>query len=222
LAAYIQAGRPDIQLGPTGSFQDWSDLVRSAIVWAGEADPWATVIARRYSSDTESTEHLTLVAAWDALDADCRGLTVATAKRLYDAVQESAKKTRSMIEGARDRAEYSAVDELIAEGGLKGFDAKRIGYMLRRHKDRPTPDGRRILSRPGHGGAMVWRVAASTVGQTTGEDGVNGEDVSPNNAYGVKKSNVSNPSDPQPGSSPPSAPSSPSKLIREDISAIMK
>src|SRR3954471_22987339 len=30
------------RLGSTGSFDMWSDWVRSALVWLGEADPWKT------------------------------------------------------------------------------------------------------------------------------------------------------------------------------------
>lgn len=38
LRAYHVAGRPN-KLKPLGSFEAWSDLVRSALVWLGEADP---------------------------------------------------------------------------------------------------------------------------------------------------------------------------------------
>ena len=41
--AYVVAGSPDQRLTPMGSYTAWSDLVRSAIVWAGMADPCATV-----------------------------------------------------------------------------------------------------------------------------------------------------------------------------------
>lgn len=37
--AYFAAGRPAQGFTPYGSFEPWSDLIRSALVWAGEADP---------------------------------------------------------------------------------------------------------------------------------------------------------------------------------------
>ena len=37
-AQYIKAGRPDMKLPAWGGFQDWSNLVRSSIVWAGLPD----------------------------------------------------------------------------------------------------------------------------------------------------------------------------------------
>src|SRR6266516_5998006 len=37
--AYFAAGCPSQGLTPFGSFEPWSDLIRQALVWAGEADP---------------------------------------------------------------------------------------------------------------------------------------------------------------------------------------
>jgi len=42
LRGYVAAGRPNQRLVPWGSFESWSDLVRSAIVWAGLPDPCST------------------------------------------------------------------------------------------------------------------------------------------------------------------------------------
>jgi putative DNA primase/helicase len=42
LRAYDCAGRPDMQLTRWGGFDDWSDLIRSALVWCGFADPCTT------------------------------------------------------------------------------------------------------------------------------------------------------------------------------------
>lgn len=41
--AYLAAGRPNQGLKPMGSFEAWSSVIRSAIVWAGAEDPCATV-----------------------------------------------------------------------------------------------------------------------------------------------------------------------------------
>ncbi len=42
LVGYIRNGRPDQDLPAWGSFEGWSGLVRSAVVWAGLPDPAAT------------------------------------------------------------------------------------------------------------------------------------------------------------------------------------
>jgi len=47
LRAYIVAGKPS-PAGPFGSFQEWSDLVRSALMWLGCSDPvQSNQVARR-------------------------------------------------------------------------------------------------------------------------------------------------------------------------------
>jgi putative DNA primase/helicase len=43
LRAYIKAGRPTQGLTPMNSFGDWSDNVRSALVWLGKEDPCKTI-----------------------------------------------------------------------------------------------------------------------------------------------------------------------------------
>jgi putative DNA primase/helicase len=39
LKGYFTAGKPDQKLTAMGSFEEWSDLIRSTIVWTGEPDP---------------------------------------------------------------------------------------------------------------------------------------------------------------------------------------
>lgn len=71
--AYVVAGRPDQRLTPMGSYTAWSDLVRSALVWAGLADPCATIAEIR-ACDPRADALGALLAAWPA-DVD-RAVTV--------------------------------------------------------------------------------------------------------------------------------------------------
>ncbi len=44
LRAFVCAGRPGLKrLAPFGSFEEWSDLIRGALVWLGEPDPCLTI-----------------------------------------------------------------------------------------------------------------------------------------------------------------------------------
>ncbi len=44
LRAFVCAGRPGLKrLTPFGSFEEWSDLIRGALVWLGEPDPCLTM-----------------------------------------------------------------------------------------------------------------------------------------------------------------------------------
>ena len=65
--AYVVADRPDQNLSPFGSFQRWSDLVRSALVWAGTADPLESQDAIRSEADEERVLFGVMLQAWHSL-----------------------------------------------------------------------------------------------------------------------------------------------------------
>jgi hypothetical protein len=62
---FMAAGRPDQKLSNWGGFEQWSDLIRGSIVWAGLADPIGALEVLK-ASVTEDTESLTakLIDAW--------------------------------------------------------------------------------------------------------------------------------------------------------------
>jgi hypothetical protein len=64
---YVVAGRPDMRLTPMGSFEAWSALVRSALVWAGASDPCGTVTELR-AADAKADAMRTLIRAWPVPD----------------------------------------------------------------------------------------------------------------------------------------------------------
>jgi len=63
--AYHVAGRPDMRLTPMGSYVAWSDLIRSALVWSGLADPCATIAEIR-AVDPRMDALRALVTHWPA------------------------------------------------------------------------------------------------------------------------------------------------------------
>ena len=79
LAAYCAAGRPDMGLRPWGSFEAWSALVRQAVVWVGMPDPAETRVELSRQSDREAAALRQLLAGWEEIDPDGRGMTVAAA-----------------------------------------------------------------------------------------------------------------------------------------------
>ncbi len=64
LRAYVVAGRPSQGLTRIGSFEPWSDLVRSALVWAGYEDPAAGRVAVREASDPVREQVTVLLRRW--------------------------------------------------------------------------------------------------------------------------------------------------------------
>jgi putative DNA primase/helicase len=64
--AYFQAGTPAQGLSPYGSFQEWSDLIRAAVVWAGDADPCEGRKNLEAESDPAFDRLATLLECWEA------------------------------------------------------------------------------------------------------------------------------------------------------------
>lgn len=73
--AYVCAGSPD-QLPKLASFERWSDLVRSSLVWLGCADPCLSMDVAR-GEDPIRSARAAVFAAWQKeLGLTARGLTV--------------------------------------------------------------------------------------------------------------------------------------------------
>jgi putative DNA primase/helicase len=63
LKAYVVAGRPTQDITPMGGFEDWSDLVRSSLVWLGAADPCTTGDKIRASDQSRGLQ-ITIMDLW--------------------------------------------------------------------------------------------------------------------------------------------------------------
>jgi hypothetical protein len=84
LRAYCAAGRPDQDLPAWGSFEGWSALVRSAVVWVGLPDPGETRLLLQDQADVAAESMGVLLACWERLDPERRGLAAADViHRLY-------------------------------------------------------------------------------------------------------------------------------------------
>ncbi|MES0031194.1 hypothetical protein [Mesorhizobium sp. M0040] len=59
--AYLSAGAPN-RASPMGGFEDWSDLVRSSLIWLGLADCRGDVAAQR-AADPEKDELAEIIEA---------------------------------------------------------------------------------------------------------------------------------------------------------------
>jgi hypothetical protein len=77
LRGYCAADRPDLGLPAWGSFEGWSGLVRSAVVWAGMPDPGETRLFLQEQADVAAESMGVLLQCWEQIDPDRRGLTAA-------------------------------------------------------------------------------------------------------------------------------------------------
>lgn len=140
LRAYICAGRP-VTVKPYGSFGDF-DAVRGALIWLGRADPLITREAIA-DDDVAANERSFLFRSWRAALAG-------------QALHIGAIEERTMIAppGSDLRKLYDLLRGFSADGD---WNAKKIGWRLRRYKD--TISGSlQLRGEPDRQGSIAWQV----------------------------------------------------------------
>lgn len=183
LCAYVIAGRPDQDLTPWGSFENWSRVVRSAVTWVGMPDPGETRIVLQDQADTSAGAMTVLLQSLEGIDPERRGKTAAE-------IVELAK--------GQDHPDLRDAVETLA-GRL---DSRALGNQLRTYRRRIFGD--RYLNRAGtnHHAARwtVYRAAEFSGPKDTphtpkspptapayGESGEYGESVSPHGKSPVEQ-----------------------------------
>jgi hypothetical protein len=121
LRAYIVAGRPSVPLAAFGSFEEWSGLVRSALVWTGAADPVGGRDRIRATGDP-------------AIDAITAALSLwhDTYKETPLAVSEAASPGDPFLSPLRN-----ALAALYKGGMADRLDYVQLGLRFRHYRDRP-------------------------------------------------------------------------------------
>ncbi len=140
MRAHIVAGRPKQLITPC-RFYEWSDRVRSALVWLGRADPWESQRALA-DSEPDHEAHATLLRAW----WNCFGSKPVRAHEVISRVSKADSPGRALLEAL----ELALYDSRLG--------AKTLGYWLRSHIDR-FADGlvlRQVRSDPSHG--SLWTI----------------------------------------------------------------
>jgi len=162
LRAHAVAGRP-VHDGPKmGSFEAWDRTVRSAMIWAAEADPCATQKRVREEQDDDRREAVDLLTALE----DVFGDGVWTTK---EAVSVSTGDPDNVLDPYKDvgRAKREALRDALepfvlskkANTRTGGFDATTVGYILRGLADR-TFGGMRVgaSKHKAARSARLWRI----------------------------------------------------------------
>jgi hypothetical protein len=145
LYAYCRAGCPCQSLKRWGSFEEWSDLVRQALVWVGMPDPGETREELARSADREAAALRAVIEGWSEIDPDEAGLTAA---KLLERLERSP--------GKHELLRNAILDFCPAPVG-KFPSPRSLGNKLRRVRGRVV-GGKAIDSRDQHGTA-VWFVA---------------------------------------------------------------
>lgn len=149
LRAYCAAERPAQKIAAWESFDGWSGLVRSAIVWAGEDDPGLTREELRKDSDRDASALASLIAGWEAIAAGYSG-------------QCTVSQVLSELDGPTNAGKHQLLREALGElaptppGKLPS--AHRVGKVLARFKGRVV-GGRALVKATGHTkNGIAWRV----------------------------------------------------------------
>jgi putative DNA primase/helicase len=123
--AYIVAGRPG-KLPPRASYEGWSDLVRSALVWLGWSDPVETVAAIR-SDDPIRQQRAAVFTTWAAELIPTIGYQTS----------ELIEQAEAWAQGNRIHPELFAALFAVAapRGGGQQIDPVRLGLWLRANLD---------------------------------------------------------------------------------------
>jgi hypothetical protein len=160
LRAYCQAGRPDQQLTPWGSFEGWSALVRSAVVWLDLPDPWEGRHELRRASSPEADALATLFAGLAHLDPEGHGLTAAAVLRLVEFPGMDEVKT----------ALKEALPDLFPNRTRSGPITPQVFGMKLRHLRNKVLGDRRLerLGEDDHTTGVRWRVVPTGATGATG------------------------------------------------------
>ena len=133
LRAYVAAGRPPQEIPQFGRFEEWSDWVRSALVWLGATDPCVGRTRIEEQDPTRQGLGQLLVTWQDALPG--RSVSVAEAIRTTEepAPMESSEET-ALIDYQHDRLRESI--QAVAADRSGRINPRYLGNFLSRHVKR--------------------------------------------------------------------------------------
>jgi hypothetical protein len=174
LRAYFVAGRPPQPMRTWGSYENWSAVVRGAVIWAGLPDPAEARLELQQQSDTVAEGMTALLAGWAKLDPGRRGLTAAEViAALFTPRPASADPLPDWLGDMR-----AAVEALVGRA-----DSRALGYKLRNYRRRVFGGlylDRASTARKTARWAAFPASAFRTNSQAGGGDGGDGGDVYPN------------------------------------------
>jgi putative DNA primase/helicase len=152
LRAYHVAGYPDAP-PKLGSFEEWSDRVRGALMWLGEADPVETMEEIR-GDDPELAGMRAVMNAWRET---FHGQSVTVSKVIKAAMEQ--QRADNSFEGHMEFVNEALREALIAVAGHgSSIGSRTLGNWLSAHKGRIV-DGMRFEQMGERSHATVWMLA---------------------------------------------------------------
>ncbi|MCX5922143.1 MAG: hypothetical protein NTX86_02345 [Candidatus Dependentiae bacterium] len=156
LRAYYLAGKPTQDIKQFGRFEEWSDWVRSAIVWIGMADPCES---RKDIENSDPVRILlsSLFTAWHVLVGSKE-------VKIKDLVEEVAPLSAN-TEASTNTEAHETLREIFLEwapDNRGGINQRSLGKKLAYYKNR-IESGFRLEQSGTHQGTSLWRMKKITV-----------------------------------------------------------
>ena len=137
---------------PLGSFESWSNTIRGALIWLGQADPVATMEKVR-ASDPRLDELTAVMEHWD------RAIVLGSQVTTNQLIKTANKKDTNNFGGVSVYENEDLREFLFAVAGVGGaVSAQRLGTWLKRQKGRIV-EGRFIERMDESGGVAKWRLS---------------------------------------------------------------
>jgi hypothetical protein len=151
LRAYVVAGRPGSRdLEPFARFEDWSNLVRGALVWLGEPDPLSTREAI-VAIDPERENLAALLRAWEAAIGIDKWVLA------KDVVEISEQRGDDLVGRKAGEDLYEALDALF---GPRDISINTLGRYLVQFDGRIV-DGKCLRKHAVNGKSTRFRLEAA-------------------------------------------------------------
>lgn len=144
IRAYIVAGKPDQQIKPLASFMQWTELIRSPLVWTGMPDPAKSLF------DGMNTDP----------DREVLGRLLFLWHRRYGDRPTGLREVLDWCLRIHDDVASGHAKELVQEiAGERGeINNRRFGHWLKRHAGRIVDGLRFERTDAVKGGSACWRV----------------------------------------------------------------
>jgi hypothetical protein len=161
LRAYAVAGWPDpLRMA---SFEPWSAIVPSAILWAGGGNVLNCLPTITGEGDPERQALRVILDAWERLDPPGIGITMRKVlARIYsaDRAREAADAGSACPDEFDDLRE--SLEQLAPHRSGVGVDPARAGLLMLKLRGQ-WADDRQLEKADGHGGVQRWRVVKRNV-----------------------------------------------------------
>lgn len=151
LRAYHISGRPKIDILPFGRFEEWSDFIRSTLVWLGQEDPCKS---RKEIENTDPVRVILgcLLSCWYAVYGDL-------SRRIKDVIIDAEDKEKKITDEHK-KPHLNTLFEVfmeLAPDSKYGINSKSLGKKFSSFKGR-IENGFKLESVGLYQGVETWRV----------------------------------------------------------------